>query len=273
MKQAVPRLQGLIAAAAVASAGPVIPQYDIQVGTAFRTAGDAAYCDLAGASFFCFRPRDGFTIRIGHLGTKRPTFTRGYSDRYRGYRNERVRLLPFGRAWFSSDAEVITCWSRRSGLTCKHYDSGLTFWLDRRIGYRIYIQAPGRAPTVQPFFRTSGGVYCGLDLDTLEPSRPGILCWTPRDGLLVSIHHGEHRGDYGYQAHVKGLRPSGYAVLPLGHDFVWRCGSVDAFFAERCSTKRGLPIFRCASRRSGLTCRNRAGHGFWVGRNGNFSVF
>ncbi len=272
-------MKRLATLAAVTAAGAgvaaVIPPYDIEVGTAFRTPDHAAYCDLGAGSFFCFRPRDGFFIRLGHLWGKQPTFTKGFGDRYRGYRNRRLRLIRFGKTWYSSDAEVMTCWSRRGGLTCKHYDSGLTFWIGRRGGYRIYVQPPGRAPTVRPFFRTPFGAYCGLSLDNLEPSVPVLLCWTPSDGLLLSLVHSlsHPRAGYVHEEHVEGLRPPGYSLLPAGRVFAWRCRSVTSGLAERCSTRRGTAVFTCSSRVGGLTCRNRYKHGFWVGRKRNFSVF
>jgi hypothetical protein len=36
---------------------------------------------------------------------------------------------------------------------------------------------------------------------------------------------------------------------------------------------RGLVLFRCESRKSGLTCRSRSGHGFWLGRERGHRVF
>ncbi len=240
----------------------------------FRTPNDRAYCTF-GDPFVCFRPSDGFYIRLKGIFRKYPTFTRGQSDRYRGYRNRRVDVLEFGQVRYSSDAEVITCWSRRSGLTCKHYESGLTFWIGRRGGYRIYVPPPGRAPTVRPFFRTPFGAYCGLSVDNLEPSVPVLLCWTPRDGLLLSLVHGVSQpgAGYSYEEHVKGLRPAGYRLLAAGRDFAWRCRSVNPESAESCSTRWGIPVFTCKSRRDGLTCRNRRAQGFWIGRTRNFSVF
>jgi hypothetical protein len=240
----------------------------------FRTPDDRAYCTF-GDPFVCFRPSDGFYIRLKGIFQKYPTFTRGQSDRYRGYRNRHVDVLEFGQVRYSSDAEVITCWSRRQGVTCKHYDSGLTFWIGRRAGYRIFVQPPGRAPTVRPFFRTPFGAYCGLSLDNLEPSSPFLLCWTPRDGLLLSLVHSlsNPKAGYEYQEHVKNLRPRGYILLPAGHVFTWRCRSVGSGYAHRCSTRRGIPVFTCTSRVGGLTCRGRAGHGFWIGRARNFDVF
>jgi hypothetical protein len=242
----------------------------VETPWSFRTPGGATYCGLSDG-FVCLRPSDGFYIRLTRLPRTYPDFATGWSDRYRGYRNLQVRLLRFGQTWYTSDAEVIRCQSSRRGVTSKHW-GGLFFRIGRHTGYRISVEASGRAPTVQPFFRTPLGAYCGLGLDTLEPARPGLLCWTPRDGLLVSIGQGERKGDYVYEEHVKGLRPHGYRLLAAGHTFTWRCRKVDAFFAERCSTTHGVAVFVCTSRADGLRCRNRTGHGFLIGRR-SFSVF
>ena len=100
----------------------------------FKTPGDAAYCRMEFgakqfAAFRCITPNDGFWVRISgrlyHPG-KDVRVTKGYDPRFKGYR-ERVQVIPFGRTWATSDAEVITCRSRRSGLTCRHPMSGLAF--------------------------------------------------------------------------------------------------------------------------------------------------
>jgi hypothetical protein len=61
---------------------------------------------------------------------------RGFDDRLRGYRDRRVQVLRVGRSWSSSDAEVVKCWLRRGGLTCRHYYGG-RFVLGRVRGSRI----------------------------------------------------------------------------------------------------------------------------------------
>lgn len=175
-----------------------------------------------------------------------------------------MELLHFGKVFSSSDASMITCWSRSSGLTCKHYD-GLSFWIGRYHGYRIYYDAPGFAPDVRPLFQAHG-VRCGIRLDVLEPANPVLLCWRASDGLELSVAHGN--GDQGglhtRQEKARGYRPGGFPALAGGRTFVWRCRQVDAMFAERCSTSAGAPVFTCTNDPSRLTCRNRGGRGFWV---------
>lgn len=111
---------------------------------AFRTPGHAAYCRMgfsggAWTRFLCFTPNDGFYVRMtGVLNSRRPVrVVKGYSRRFLHYRNRNIRLLPFGRTWFSSDAEIVTCRSRSTGLTCRHW-RGHGWWLGRYRGYRIF---------------------------------------------------------------------------------------------------------------------------------------
>lgn len=237
----------------------------------FRTPGDAAYCRMEFVhntfdAFRCMTPNDGFWIRL--TGLSRGTNVRvekGSSAEYEGYRDRTVRVLGFGRVFFTSDATIVTCWSRPKGLTCKHYD-GLSFWLGRFRGYRIYYDAPGFRPHVSPLFQTAQ-VRCGINRDTLEPANPVLLCWRPADGLELSLAHADAGQGAGHARREKarGFRPAGFRLLAEGRSFVWRCRRVTSGFAERCSASAGLPVFTCRSVRTRLTCRNRSGRGFWVG--------
>jgi hypothetical protein len=206
-----------------------------------------------------------FWIRIS-VGQQGARITKGYAREFRGFHRTKVYELDFGREWLSSDAAVISCWSRRTGLTCKEYN-GLSFWLGRRPGYRIYFDKPGFAPDVRPFFRTAHGVWCGLNEATLEPAVPQLVCWRPADGLELSLSHSAGT-PAGYERRTKaeGFRPRGFPLLDFGSSFSWRCKKIDRQFAENCSTSAGAPVFTCRSLRTRLTCGNRTGHGFWVSR-------
>jgi len=237
----------------------------------FKTPGEAAYCGVDNG-FLCMTPNDGFWIRF--TGAEDDADVRkGYADRYRGYRGLADRVLGFGQVFYSSDAAVITCWSRRTGLTCKHYE-GLSFWLGRYRGYRIFYDAPGFPPNVRPLFRTGQGIRCGIDRDNLEPASPVLQCWRPADGLLLGIAHddGGRRGGHIRWEKAIGFRPPGFRLLATGGTFVWRCRKVTALTAERCSTSAGEPVFTCTSSRVRLTCSNRNGHGFWASAR-SFYIF
>ena len=85
----------------------------------------------------CFTPNDGFYVKLSGVLTRHARISKGYSGRFVGYRNLRIGLLAFGRPWCSSDAEIVTCRSRRTGLTCKHW-LGRGWWLGRYRGYRVF---------------------------------------------------------------------------------------------------------------------------------------
>jgi hypothetical protein len=262
----------VLALTAAAGAGPRATADDEDV---LRTPGDAAYCSSTftrqiWSGFTCFRPADGFYIRLRQVQRLTPIIEKGRDPRYRGYRNARVALLGFGKSWVSSDAEIVSCRSAASGLTCEHH-SGLSFWLGPG-GYRIFLQAPGRPPSVRPLLRTVDGIYCGIDRTTLEPAVPVLLCWNAHDGTVVSIRHGQLRGTYQRSEKARGFRPSGFPQLPAGASVSWRCRSVAGGLAEECSKTSGRPVFTCARGPGGVTCKNLRGHGLTISRL-SFYVF
>lgn len=260
----------LAAVALVGPAGARASEWD------FKTPGDAAYCRFEFSrnvsAFRCMTPDDGFWLRFTRLGSKTSVrVSKGRSSRFVGYRDAGVRTLGFGKVFFSSDAAVITCWSRRTGLTCKHYD-GLSFWLGRSRGYRIYYDAPGFRPHVRPLLRTPEGVWCGINLDTLVPEIPNLLCWRPADGLGLSVGYDGRAADSDRREKARDYRPKGFPLLADGRTLAWRCRRIDPGSAEACSTRAGTPVFTCRNAASRLTCRNRRGHGFRVSRL-SFSTF
>jgi hypothetical protein len=247
----------------------------------FKTPGEAAYCRMEFsqkqlAAFRCITPNDGFWVRIGgrlYAPGSPVRVTKGYDPRFRGYR-ARVQVIPFGRSWATSDAEVITCRSRRSGLTCRHPMSGWAFWLGRYRGYRIYRGKRGFPIRARPFFRTSYA-WCGLNLDTLEPANPSLTCWHPRSGRIASIAHDDagHGAAASQADHARGYRPRGYPLLRTGARFVWRCRGVSKLFASfGCSTSRGVPVFTCEISQR-IRCVNRRDRGFVLGPSGRTETF
>jgi len=125
------------------------------------------------------------------------------------------------------------------------------------------------------FFVTPGNAaYCYLG-QNMAPENPILGCWTPNDGFQASVAYDTNRGSAGYGARgiFKDHMPRGYKVLRFGKTFRWRCQDIDASFATGCSPHRGTTAFTCVSRRTGLTCRNRDGQGFWLGRFRGYRVF
>ena len=93
---------------------------------------------------------------------------------------------------------------------------------------------------------------------------PPFICWTPNDGFTVRmtprgrVQKRYDRGNRGYHDYFA-------ARVLLGFGREWSFGP----------DGRGIgPIdYRCSSRRTGLTCRNRAGHGWWLGRFRGYKIF
>jgi hypothetical protein len=137
---------------------------------------------------------------------------------------------------------------------------------------------PGVKP--RPAFATPGqAAYCAVEQVGLEDERAELRCWTPRNGLWLAIAWNGRRAEKGAAttfpqiAHgltkLLGYRPRA-AVLGFGRR--WRLRCADPGDVATCRG-RGVVAFTCTSARTGLTCRNAAGHGFWLGRPRGSRVF
>jgi hypothetical protein len=101
-----------------------------------------------------------------------------------------------------------------------------------------------------PTFRTPDRkAYCAI---TEGEPPPGLVCWRPRDGITVYMLP-RGRAERDVNPRNRGLH--GVArVLRFGQAYrAWG--------------------YVCVSRRAGLTCKNRAGHGWWLGRERGVRVF
>src|SRR5690348_17291368 len=100
-------------------------------------------------------------------------------------------------------------------------------------------------------FRTPGrAAYCGFS----EGESPvWLICWTPDDGYTVAMRP-QTRPESEYNRFNRRLYQDRAPVLRFGRS-------------------RRLFGYRCTSRRTGLTCRNRAGHGWWLGRYHGVRLF
>ena len=103
-------------------------------------------------------------------------------------------------------------------------------------------------------FRTpKHAAYCG---PTHGAAPPRMICWTPDDGFTVSMDK-RGRARSRYVSDNRGFRdPITKRVLRFGK--TWR---------------NSVLGYRCVSRRTGLTCRNRDGHGWWLGRFRGYRLF
>ena len=102
---------------------------------------------------------------------------------------------------------------------------------------------PASAFGVSDFRTPKKAAYCGTGHG---PGAAQLVCWTPNDGFTVRMSRrgkpkkrylAANRGYYDYVGQV------------LGFGETWRSEG-----------------FRCTSRRTGLTCRNKRNHGWWLGR-------
>lgn len=107
--------------------------------------------------------------------------------------------------------------------------------------------ASGAAAFVTP----GRAAYCGVT----EGEAPfALICWTPNDGFSVGMGR---RG-----------RPTwDYNPLDRGN---YEPASRRLGFGQRWAV-RGY--WNCSSRRTGLTCWNRGGHGWWLGRYHGYRIF
>src|SRR5262245_40467502 len=101
------------------------------------------------------------------------------------------------------------------------------------------------ATAVADFVTPRRAAYCGVS----EGEPPfHLICWRPADGLTLDMtrrgraHRSLYRPNRGYHD------PATARILRFGQ--AW--------------SRPGH--WRCVSRLTGLTCHNRSGHGWWLGR-------
>ncbi len=100
-------------------------------------------------------------------------------------------------------------------------------------------------------FKTPGAAaYCGV---TEGEGSNALICWTPIDGFTIGMPR------FGWPSFSYDRMNRGYhelaRVLRFGQSW----------------TIRGY--WRCRSRRTGLTCTNRNGNGWWLGRYYGYRIF
>jgi hypothetical protein len=138
---------------------------------------------------------------------------------------------------------------------------------------------PGVLP--KPLFATPGATaYCYVDAKNRDNYSAELFCWTPDDGWAVWIDWRGRRAETGYFIRppqivdglgvLRGYKPRAQ-VLRFGETRRIRCGDVTDF--STCPSREGVIAFTCTSRSTGLTCRNAAGHGYWIGRYRGYRLF
>jgi hypothetical protein len=137
--------------------------------------------------------------------------------------------------------------------------------------------AESRDPTpYAALFRTPGNAaFCFLYPGGMEPMNRALGCWTPNDGFTVSVAYDEALPPLYRKQYVRSSRgrvpARGYPTLHFDQTFRVRCYPVGSSY-RRC-LHGGHVTFKCTSRRSGLTCTNRDGRGFWLGRYVGYRIF
>ncbi len=114
----------------------------------------------------------------------------------------------------------------------------------------LMLAFPATAIALADFKTPGGAAYCGISHG--EPPYH-LICWTPNDGFTVAMF-ARSRAYKSYNRTNRGL-----------HDYVGRT----LRFGQRWAGAG----FHCASRRTGLTCTNRIGHGWWLGRYRGYRLF
>jgi hypothetical protein len=113
-----------------------------------------------------------------------------------------------------------------------------------------------------PDFQTPGKTfYCGVvEAHEAPPGYvPPLTCWRPRNGFTVFLR--ALRGvRTEWNPRNKGAFQQAAHVLPFGQQWWWKKWESGIGAAPR-----GL-FYWCFNRTTGLTCANRVGHGFWLGR-------
>jgi hypothetical protein len=127
------------------------------------------------------------------------------------------------------------------------------------------------ASAIAAFYTPGRAAECILPENFGEGAKPSfgpLLCWTPNDGFAVEMSYDGRVRRTSLDA--RGMSP-GYVrtwarmmgMLDFGKDWTW------SFNARGFGTL----YYRCSSRTSGLTCTNRAGHGWWLGRFKGYRIF
>ena len=113
------------------------------------------------------------------------------------------------------------------------------------------LTAASTAAAVAAFVTPQKTAYCGIS----EGEAPlSLICWRPANGLTLDMrrlgrsHKRIHSSNRGY------FDPAPGRLLRFGER--WRFSG-----------------WACVSRSAGLTCTNRSGHGWWLGRLQGFRLF
>ncbi|MFN2469607.1 MAG: hypothetical protein ABR583_01165 [Gaiellaceae bacterium] len=122
-------------------------------------------------------------------------------------------------------------------------------------------------PRIALDFYTPGyAVMCWEDYHEVE-----LQCYTPNDGFTIFMYPTGRVPRDGDEHRFSGapVRNPTYDLYKP-RDFNRKSGGL-LQFGNRWKTLQRW--YTCLSRRTGLTCRNRSGHGWWIGRYKGYRIF
>jgi hypothetical protein len=129
--------------------------------------------------------------------------------------------------------------------------------------------APSAVLAITEFRTPERTIYCGVVEAHEAPEwyTPPLTCWRPRNGFTVFLR--ARHGAWGeWNPRNKGANLHARDVL--GHDrWYWSTRSRSALGYR----PREQVAYRCFNRRTGLTCTNRLGRGFWLGARSGVRFF
>lgn len=131
--------------------------------------------------------------------------------------------------------------------------------------------ASGREPYAS-FYTPGKAIYCGSVVDITGDNAnyvPWLYCWTPNDGYTIELRDARRPPAGRYVAKNKWHYEPSTRRLTYRQD--WWLNRVGQEGTG--ANGRGDVLIRCASRSNGLTCTNRRGHGFWLGRFRGYRLF
>lgn len=130
--------------------------------------------------------------------------------------------------------------------------------------------APSAVPKLQPDFYTPGyAVYCYEDYHEIQ-----LMCVTPNDGFTVYMFPTGRVPKTGDIHPFTGSPLTNPQYLMKGLKDVNRSAGGLLRFGYRWNEWQALKMqYSCLSQKTGLTCRNRSGHGWWIGRFRGYRIF
>ena len=133
--------------------------------------------------------------------------------------------------------------------------------------------------SVASFYTPEKAAFCKYVIPMGFPGPTGLECWTPNDGFTVWMRpNGIARKAYVKENRLRyatAYRRLTFAQNWWGSDLNSGGASYDLEdrYREGTGSPRGTVQFVCKSRRTGLTCTNRAGRGWWLGRFKGYRIF